>query len=778
MSAPTVNPSPERGLSSEEAQRRLARYGRNAVAEPKEHPLIRFLGKLWAPIPWMLEATIALELALGRGTEAVVIGFLLVFNSALSFFQEGRAHSALKLLRKRLTVRARVMRDGSWAAIDAEELVPGDLIYVRAGDVVPADATVSEGGVLLDQSALTGESLPVEAGPGHALYASSVVKRGEAGGEVTATGSHTYFGRTAQLVSAATTASHLGEVIFAIVKYLVALDTVLVAAMLIYAFYARMPAADALPFGLILLVASVPVALPATFTLATTLGALELTRSGVLITRLSAIEEAAAMDVLCVDKTGTITENRLTLGALVPLAEASEAQLLELAALASDEATQDPIDLAILSNARAHGLALVAPRLAFTPFDPATKRSEASILKDGQRWRVVKGAPRMVAGLSQPMLELEARIAALAAQGQRVLAVAAGPENDLRLIGLLGLHDPPRPDSRELIGGLAALGVRVVMVTGDDEATARAIAAQVGIGTRVAPAQLLREPKPASFDRHDVFAGVFPEDKFALVRLFQAGGHVCGMTGDGVNDAPALQQAEVGIAVAQSTDVARAAASIVLTAAGLTNVIAAVKVSRRIYQRMLTYTLNKIIKTLEIAIFLSVGVMLTGVFVITPLLIVLLLFTNDFVTMSIASDSVSFSTKPDRWRIGNLLLNGAAIAAPILMLSFTVFFVARGRLHLPLPQLQTLIFLMLVFSGQGTVYLVRERDHFWRSRPGPWLIAASLADIAAVSALAIGGILMAPIAPVLVIGLLLVVAGYLVLVDFLKVRIFKALALR
>jgi len=757
---------------------RLARFGRNALAEPKNHPVMRYLGKLWAPIPWMLEATIALELGLGRITEAVVIGFLLIFNSALSFWQEDRAHSALNLLRKRLTVRARVLRDGSWRSIDAEELVPGDIVHVRAGDVVPADLAVSEGSVLLDQSALTGESLPVEAGAGHTLYASSVVKRGEASGEIKATGSHTFFGRTAQLVSTATTASHLGEVIFAIVRYLVAFDTVLVAALLIYAVYARMPATDALPFALILLVASVPVALPATFTLATTLGALELTRRGVLITRLSAIEEAAAMDVLCVDKTGTITENRLTLAAMVPLAKVSENQLLDLAVLASDEATQDPIDLAILKAARQRGLLPSTRRLGFTPFDPATKRSEASILMDGEPWRVAKGAPRTITELCAPGENLEAQIAALAARGNRVLAVAAGPEKHWQLMGLLGLHDPPRADSRELIGGLSALGVRVVMVTGDDQATARAIASEVGIGERVAPAQILRGPAPASFDQHDVFAGVFPEDKFALVRLFQGRGHVCGMTGDGVNDAPALKQAEVGIAVSESTDVARAAASIVLTAAGLTNVIAAVEVSRRIYQRMLTYTLNKIIKTLEIAVFLSVGVMLTRVFVITPLLIVLLLFTNDFVTMSIASDSVTFSRKPDRWHVGNLLLNGATIAAAILILSFAVFFTARDRLHLPLGQLQTLIFLMLVFSGQGTVYLVREREHFWRSRPGPWLITASLADIAVVSTLAIEGILMAPIAPAMVSGLLLLVAGYLVAVDFLKVRVFKALALR
>lgn len=762
------------GLSSLEAAERLKQYGPNAVAEERAHPARALLGKFWASVPWMLEAVIVLQLVLGKFDEAIIIAALLVVNAILSFVQESRANKALALLKRRLAVQARVRRGGRWQLIPAPELVPGDAVHLRLGDLAPADIRLSDGQLLLDQSALTGESLPVESGRGAVAYAGAIVKRGEATGEVTATGSRTYFGKTAELVRTAKTVSHLESIIFTIVKYLVILDVALVAVLLAYALTTGMPLTEVIPFALILLVASVPVALPATFTLATALGARELARRGVLVTRLSAIEEAAAMDLLASDKTGTITENRLTLAALKPSAPHSEDELLRLAALACDEATQDPIDLAILNAAQSRGLlAEVPPRLRFIPFDPATKRSEVLFQQDGAPWRVLKGAPRVIAALSASAPDVSAEVERLAADGYRVLAVAAGKGDSLELIGLLALHDPPRVDSRDLVQNLRELGVRVLMVTGDGLATARTVAAAVGIGGRACP----REDLDAAVGDHaascDVFARVFPEDKFRLVQALQRAGHVVGMTGDGVNDAPALKQAEVGIAVSNATDVAKASASLVLTNPGLTDVLAAVETSRRIYQRMLTYTLNKIIKTIEIAVFLSLGVMLTGTFIITPLLIVLLLFTNDFVTMSIATDRVSFSRRPDRWNIRTLVLTGGALAGFILVLSFGVFFAARAWLDLSLSQLQTLIFLLLVFSGQGTVYLVRSRRHFWHSAPSHWLLLASAADIAVVSVLATRGVLMTAIPPALVAVLLALVFVYLTLVDFVKVRIFR-----
>jgi H+-transporting ATPase len=764
------------GLNTEQAQRLLERYGPNAVPEPKQHPWRMFAAKFWAPVPWMLEATIVLQLALGKPEEAIVIGALLVLNAVLSFVQESRADRALALLKQRLSVTARVLREGRWQTIAAGQLVPGDVIHIRLGDLVPADLRLSDGDVLLDQSALTGESLPVEAAAGAAAYAGAIVRRGEATGEVTATGARTYFGKTADLVRAAKTESHLARLIMSIVKYLIALDATLVLALFVYAITTGLSLHDLLPFALVLLVASVPVALPATFTLATALGAQELAGRGVLVTRLSAIEEAAAMDTLASDKTGTLTQNRLAVAALQPRAPFSMDALLRLAALASDEATQDPIDLAIIAAARErHLLDEVPARSGFVPFDPQTKRSEARFASGGPR-RVVKGAPPAVAALV-PGPSIAVEVEQLASGGWRVLAVAAGEDDRLELAGLVALEDPLRPDAPALIERLRAFGVRVVMVTGDGLATARSVAAKLGLGARTCPPQVLAAPEGDPAADCDVFAHVLPDDKFRLVRALQRAGHVTGMTGDGVNDAPALKQAEVGVAVASATDVAKASASLVLTTPGLGNMVAAVETSRRIYRRMLTYTLNKIIKTLEIAVFLAVGVMATGQFVITPLLMVLLLFANDVVTMTIATDNAPAAARPTRWDVRTLVLTAGVLAAAVLLMSFGVLYVARDVLHLPLAQLQTLIFLMLVFSGQGTVYLVREHGHFWASRPSRWLLVASAADIATVSALAVHGVLMAAVSPVLVAGLMATVAVYLTVLDFAKIRLFRRLGI-
>ena len=772
-------PESTAGLTGIEAKRRLQEVGPNAVAEERRHPGRDFLAKLWGPVPWMLEVVILLQLFLDKEDEAAIIFALLIVNALLGFIQEGRANRALDLLKARLTVMSRVRRDGQWQGVPAPQLVPGDVIHLRMGDLAPADVRLADGQVQADQSALTGESLPVEAGSGDMVHAGAIIRRGEATGEVTATGARTFFGKTAELVRTARTVSHLERTIFAIVRYLVALDAVLVAALIVYALASGLPLAEVIPFTLILLVASVPVALPATFTLATAFGARELAARGVLVTRLSAIEEAAAMDVLASDKTGTITENRLALAALSPRPPYGEDDVLRLAALASDEATQDPIDLAILEAARARGLsAPVMETLRFIPFDPQTKRSEAVCRDgDGER-RVLKGAARVIAALCAGAPDIHEEVERLAASGFRIMGVAEGAGDRLELAGLVALRDPPRADARQLVDNLRGLGVRTLMVTGDGLATARTIAAEVGLGERACRAEALRGDESAPPPDCDVFAGVLPEDKFRLVRTYQRAGHVVGMTGDGVNDAPALRQAEVGIAMANATDVAKASASLVLTRPGLADVVAAVEASRRIHQRMLTYTLNKIIKTLEIAVFLSLGVMLTGEFVVTPLLIVLLLFANDFVSMSIATDRVTFSPGPDRWHIRTLMVAGGALAACILALSFGVFFAARAWLDLSLPQLQTLMFLMLVFSGQGIVYLVRERGHFWQSRPSAWLLIASLADILVVSLLATHGIFMAAVPAALVGGLLLLLAGYLVVMDFLKIRIFAQLGVR
>ncbi len=763
------------GLTTSEARTRLLRYGPNRVEQEHRHPVRALLAKFWAPVPWMLEATVALELLARKPKEAVIIGALLLFNAVLSFAQESQADQSLALLRKRLAVRARVLRDARWQILPADQLVPDDVIRLRLGDLAPADARLLDGNIEADESSLTGESLPVEKSTGAVAYAGSRLTHGEATAQVVATGSRTYFGRTAELVKTARTASHLQEIVFTIVKYLVGLDAVLASLLLLFARWAHLPWSEVLPFVLILLVASVPVALPATFTVATALGALEMSRNSVLVTRLSAIEEAAAMDVLCSDKTGTITQNNLSVSHVVPVGNHTPAEVVRMAALASDAATQDPIDLAVLSAAQQQAIPVKPPeRVQFIPFDPATKRSEGIYETPGGKLRVVKGAPASVAQLAAPQNAIAAEIEEIAARGARVIAVAAGSGGPLDLYGFLGLADPLRPDSVALVRDLQNLGVRVVMVTGDTPETARAIATQVGIGSRIGSVSDLQSTEAAS--RFDAFAGVFPADKFHLVQALQREGHIVGMTGDGVNDAPALKQAEVGIAVANATDVAKAAASIVLVESGLSGILRAVETGRRIYQRMLTYTLNKIVKTLEIAVFLSIGVMLTRVFVVTPLLVVLLLFTNDFVTMSIATDRVSFSSRPDRWDVRKLMLTAAPLAALMLLLSFSVFFFGRDVLRLPLPRLQTLVFLTLVFTGQGNVYLVRERLRLWHSRPSRWLIIASVADVIAVSLMANFGILMARIPWRITACLCAIVVVYLVLIDAFKVRIFRRFA--
>jgi H+-transporting ATPase len=759
-------PAASGGLSESEAAERLARFGPNALPEGRRHLVRTLAAKLTGPVPFLLEAAVVLELAAGKTTEAVVVACLVVFNGALSFVQERRAQDALSLLRSRLAVHARVRRDGRWQLLDATGLVPGDVVHVRVGDIVPADLAVVEGSVSVDQSVLTGESAEVEVTSGGACYSGSIVHRGEATGEVTATGSRTYFGHTAELVRTARTASHLEETIFRIVWALLALDGALVLAILAYGLVTHLPAGELLPYVLILVVATVPVALPATFTLATSLGAVELARAGVLVTRLSAIEEAAAMDLLCSDKTGTITENRLSVVGLHPFPGHDEGDVLALAAAASDEATQDPIDLAVLAAAAAAGARSPGRRLGFVPFDPATKRSEATFAAGGAVLRVAKGAPSVVASLAPTAIEsLDDSVDVLAAGGARVLAVAAGTDH-LALAGLVALGDPIRPDSAALVDRLGELGIRVVMVTGDAAPTALAVARTVGIGDRLASAEDLRAGR-GEID-FDVAAGVLPADKLALVERGQRAGRVVGMTGDGVNDAPALKRAEVGIAVSSATDVAKDAASLVLTGEGLGDVVAAVEAGRRVYQRMLTYTLNKIAKTFQVSLFLGLGLLATGSFVTTPRLVLLLLFANDFVTMSLATDRVGYSAHPDRWRVRSLSLAALAVAVPWLAFSFATYLVARHALGLALAPTQTLVFVMLVATGQATVYLVRERRHLWASRPSTSMLAASTADVVIVAFLATRGILMAAV-PLLDIAVVLAVVGVATIgLDFLK----------
>ncbi len=758
-----------KGLTQPEVAERLAEFGPNIIREDKPDPLRLFFKKLWGPVPWMLEATLVLELILGNRIEAVIIAFLLLFNAVLGFMHQQKAQNALNMLRNKLQIMARVLRDGAWIQVASAELVPGDYVHLRVGDFAPADLTLVEGQVLVDQSALTGESVPVEREPGDTVYSGSVLRRGEASGTITATGSRSYFGKTAELMRGAGSRGHAEALVMSIVRYLLLMDATLVVAILVYAFVTHLNLMQVMPFALILLVASVPVALTATFTLTSAVASLDLSSKGVLLTRLAAIEESAAMNELCSDKTGTLTLNELTLSAIQAADGIEDADLVFMGGLASDERTQDPLDKAILESLKEKGVKL-PEKTSFVPFDPSTKRSEATFMHKGARWRAIKGAPHVVAKLAGVEGSFwESAISDLAASGARVLGVAAGPDGELRFQGLLALADPPRPEARAIIAELKRLGVRVRMVTGDSLATARVVAAELGMES----VRMGGRDEIAAGTICDVYAGVYPEDKYRLVQTFQNIGHTVGMTGDGVNDAPALKQAEVGIAVSTATDVAKAAASMVLTDSGLKGVVEAVKTGRRVYQRLLTYTLNKIVKTIQVAVFLSLGLIVFRQFVVTPLLVLLLLFANDFVTMSIANDNVRVSQQPDIWNVKVLIKTSVIIAVAWLIYIFTVFMVGKDVLSLPIASLQTLSFLGLVFSGLANVLLVRERSYFWSSRPGKYLLIASGSDVVLVSLLARFGILMAPI-PWSYIGILLAfTVAYIVLLDLIKVPLLQ-----
>jgi H+-transporting ATPase len=597
------------GLTGDEARIRLAKFGPNAMPDTSLHPLRMTLEKFWAPVPWMLEAAVVLQLVLGKYVESAIIAALLVFNAVLGLFQESRAQATLAALKSRLALNASVRRDGAWKTVPAVELVPGDVIKLSLGGVAAADAHLTSGEVLLDQSMLTGESVPIEAGPGVQTYAGALVRRGEAVAEVTATGSRTKFGRTAELVHTAHIASSQQKAVLRVVRNLALFNGVLIVLLVAYAYFLKMPLAEIIPLVLTAVLASIPVALPATFTLAGALGARALAKLGVLPTRLSAVDEAASMDVLCADKTGTLTRNALTVTNVRPLPGFDEAQILTLAALASSEGGQDPVDAAIRAAAGGKDIKDAPKLVKFVPFDPATKMSEATVADPGGRQeRVVKGAVAVVIRLAHISPTAAAAAKELEGKGFRVLAVAAGPPNAMKLAGLIALSDPPRTDSAALISELHRLGVRTVMVTGDAPATAAIVARAVGLDGAVCPPGPI--PDRVHPEQFAVFAGVLPEDKYKLVKAFQDGGHTVGMCGDGANDAPALRQAQIGIAVSTATDVAKSAAGMVLTEPGLAGIVAAVKEGRVIFQRILTYTLNSITKKTVQVLFLAVGLVM------------------------------------------------------------------------------------------------------------------------------------------------------------------------
>ncbi|MGD0965782.1 MAG: HAD-IC family P-type ATPase [Candidatus Acidiferrales bacterium] len=762
-----------RGLTRDEARSRLAKYGPNAMPDTAVRSWRMALAKFWAPVPCMLEAAILLQTVLHEYVEAAVIAGLLVFNAALGFFQEGRAQATLAALKSRLALTASVQRDGAWENVPAAELVPGDTVKLSLGGVVAADVKLVEGSILLDQSMLTGESVPIEAGPGLQTYAGALVRRGEATGIVTATGARTKFGHTAELVRTAHVESTQQKTVVRVVRNLAMFNGVIIVLLVAYAHARKMSAGEIIPLVLTGVLASIPVALPATFTLAAALGAKALARLGVLPTRLSAVDEAATLDVLCSDKTGTLTRNELGITAIRPERGFDEAQVLVMAALASSDGGQDPVDAAIRAAAKKSAANL--PKLIkFVPFDPATKTSEATAVDaTGGTLRAVKGAFATVIKLTDPVATAAETAHELEEKGFRVLAVATGTPTAMRLAGIIALSDPPRTDAAELIKELRALGVRTVMVTGDAPATAAIIAQAVGLDGAICPPGPI--PESVHPETFAVFAGVLPEDKYHLVQAFQKRGHTVGMCGDGANDAPALRQAQMGIAVSTATDVAKSAAGIVLTKPGLEGVVAAVKEGRVTFQRILTYTLNSVTKKIVQVLFLAVGLILTGHAILTPMLMAIIMITGDFLGMSLTTDNVRPSPTPNAWRVGNLTIAGVFMGISELVFCTFVLAIGKFRLGLGMETLRTLAFILIVYGNQATTYTNRTRQHLWSTRPSLWLVLSSVADLSIASIMANRGIAMAPL-PLLVMGATL--AGAVVfafLVDFAKVPVFRRL---
>ncbi len=760
------------GLSSAEAQRIRAQVGPNATPDVAIHPVRLVLGKFLAPVSVLLEIAIVLQLALGEYVEGAIIGSLLIFNTALGFFHESRAQSTIAALKSRLALNASVMRDGAWTICPAAELVPGDAVKLTLGTVVAADVLIREGSILLDQSMLTGESLPVEAGPGTETYAGALVRRGEAVAEVRATGMRTKFGRTAELVRTAYVVSTQQKAVFRVVRNLAGFNSAITLLLMIYAYEIGMPLSEVIPLVLISVLASVPVALPATFTLATAIGARALTRAGVLPTRLSAVDEAASLDVLCIDKTGTLTRNELAVAAIHAMPGFDEDRVLMLAALASADGGQDPVDAAVRVAAALHDKNTNLLKITrFMPFDPTVKMSEAhAVDHGGNALRIVKGAFAVVHGISQPSPQAELIANGLEKHGHRVLGVAIGTDGAMRVAGIVALSDPPRSDSKPMIDQLRALGVHTIMVTGDAATTAAFVADAVGLtGAVCLPGQI---PDRVGPDDFSVFAGVLPEDKFRLVKAFQNAGHTVGMCGDGANDAPALRQAQIGIAVSTATDVTKSAAGIVLTEPGLGGIVASVREGRVTFQRILTYALRSIVHKSRQVLFLGFGLILTKHAILTPMLMVISMITGDFLAMSSTTDNVRPSSRPNSWRIDTLTIVGITLG--LFDLFFCVGLLSFGSLvmHLDIDTLRTMTLVTLAFNGQAVFYVVRERRRLWSSRPSLFVIVSSILDILIIATLALAGVLMAPLAPSIVAGILAAAIVLALMMDQVKGLLF------
>ncbi len=775
------------GLSQAEAQKRLAQYGPNEIEEKKTNPLLKFLSYFWGPIPWMIEIAVILSGVVRHWPDFFIILLLLVANAGVGFWEERQAGNAIAALKAKLAINARVKRDGKWVNPAARELVPGDVIRLRLGDIVPADARLLDGDpVEVDQSALTGESLPAERKPGEAVFSGSIIRQGEIGALVYATGANTYFGKTAQLVQQAHTVSHFQKAVLKIGNYLIILAVVLVAVIITVALFRGDPILTTLQFALVLTVAAIPVAMPTVLSVTMAVGARLLAKKKAIVSRLVAIEELAGVDVLCADKTGTLTQNKLTLGDPFSVNNIPADQLILDAALASRADDNDTIDLAVLGGLKNKEALKAYEVVHFQPFDPVHKRTEATAKgRDGKTFKVTKGAPQVIMALAanagQVKPAVEKAVDEFAARGFRSLGVArAEGEGPWQFLGVLPLFDPPRDDARSTIATALAMGVKVKMVTGDALAIAQETARKLGMGTNILDAASLGDSKKQettevaeAIEKADGFAQVFPEHKFHIVDVLQKHGHIVGMTGDGVNDAPALKKADCGIAVSGATDAARAAAAIVLMTPGLSVIIDAIKESRKIFQRMSSYAIYRIAETLSILLLMTLAILIFNFYPLTAVMIVMLALLNDGAILSIAYDNVHYSNKPETWNMRLVLGIATAVSIIGVMDSFGMFVLGDRVFHLDRALIQTLMYLKLSVGGHLKIFVTRTRGPFWSVRPARILLVAVFGTQVVATLIAVYGVFMPPIGW----GWAFVIWGYSLFWFLLNDR-FKLLAYR
>lgn len=771
------------GLSEEEAKTRLSLWGYNEIPEKRTSPVVFFLTRFWGPMPWLLEIAILFSFLLGRTLEGVLISVLLVVNAIIGFWHRWNSTKTVELLKRNLRVSARVLRNGEIKIREARELVPGDVVYLKQGDFVPADLKVFKGEATADQSAITGESLPVTVKEGGILYSGSILKRGELKALVLNTGIRSFYGTSLELVKIAQPKSHQEELILKVIRYSLLFAMFCALGASLFGIFAGLSLVTILEFDLTMLMGSVPVAIPVMLTIVQAAGAVELSKKGVLVTRLDSVEDAASCDILCLDKTGTITENRITVEGVVPL-EGNEEEVLLWAGLSSEMDSPDQIDSAILSEIEKRKIDLSAyRRLSFVPFDPETRRTEALVEVENEKGQVhaFKGAPQVIAELlsldKTSRENFEEIVEEFSKKGARSIAVAIEKEGQARLLGVIGLYDPPRKEALATIEKLKKLSVKPIMITGDNILIARQISKLVGLGPQVRSLTELKELSDEKFasalEQLDGIAEVFPEDKYQIVKHLQEKGHMVGMTGDGVNDAPALKQAELGIAVENATDAARAAASVVLTRPGIEVILDCLILSRKTFQRTLTWILNKIIKVVEFSALLTLGFLWLKTSVLPLLYMALLILANDFATMSLATDRVEFSSSPNVWNVKSIAL--AALIPGLLFFLEDTLILIWGKSIFTLPQLQSLMLLAMVFNSQMRIMLVRERRHFWSSLPGRALGLAFLFTLVIFSALAVLGVVIYSLSPLVVLGLFLFVLACALIIDFPKFYLFRKL---